>query len=351
MNIQTAIQTIVNKQDLTEVQMRAVMQQMMTGKATDAQIGGFLIGMRMKGESVAEITAAATVMRELAKPVHITKPFLVDIVGTGGDQAHTFNISTTSAFVLAAAGGCVAKHGSRSVSSKSGSADVLEAAGVNLTITPKQVEQCINKLGVGFMFAPKHHTAMKYALGPRKEMAVRTLFNLLGPLTNPANAPNQVIGVYADKWLEPFAEVLNNLGSEHVMIVHSEDGLDEISIGATTRIVELKRGHITTYQIHPKQFGITPQPIAKLVVTSVEESLHRLQGVLANQHGPARDIVMMNAGAAIYVAGLVENIADGMQLAAEVIENGKAKQKLIELINMTNGFKSHHSEPSEGSAG
>ncbi|HEU5338054.1 MAG TPA: anthranilate phosphoribosyltransferase, partial [Sulfuricaulis sp.] len=234
MDMPSAIRSVIERRNLSGDDMRAVMRLIMTGQATPAQIGGFLIGLRMKGETVEEIAAAAGVMRELATPVNVSGPHLVDTCGTGGDGASTFNISTASAFVVAAAGGKVAKHGNRSVSSKSGSADVLEAAGVNLELTPEQVARCVNEVGVGFMFAPKHHGAMKHAIGPRREMGVRTIFNLLGPLTNPAKAPHQVLGVFSKEWVEPLAEVLQRLGSEHVLVVHAEDGMDEISIGALT---------------------------------------------------------------------------------------------------------------------
>ncbi|MGD8526889.1 MAG: anthranilate phosphoribosyltransferase, partial [Thioalkalispiraceae bacterium] len=247
MDMQAAIKAVTEGKNLSVDEMTSVMRTIMTGEATPAQIGGFLIGLRMKGETVDEIAAAASVMRELATHVDVKAEHMVDTCGTGGDGASTFNISTTSAFVVAAAGGSVAKHGNRSVSSKSGSADVLEAAGVNLQLTPEQVAQCIEQVGVGFMFAPAHHSAMKHAIGPRKEMGVRTIFNVLGPLTNPAGAPNQVLGVYSEQWLEPLAKVLGKLGSQHVLVVHAEDGMDEISIGSPTRVAELKDGKVTTY--------------------------------------------------------------------------------------------------------
>ena len=246
MDIQNAIQTVINKTDLSQDEMRSVMQNIMTGECTDAQIAGLLVGLRSKGETVDEITAAAHVMRELASRVHINQEDLIDTCGTGGDGSNTFNISTTSAFVVAAAGGHVAKHGNRSVSSKSGSADVLEAAGVKLELIPEQIAQCIEKIGIGFMFAPVHHSAMKHAVAPRRELGVRTLFNVLGPLTNPAGAKRQVMGVFSRDWLVTLATVLQNLGSKQVMIVHSEDGLDEISISAPTCIAELKNGKIKT---------------------------------------------------------------------------------------------------------
>ena len=257
MDMPAAIRAVTERRDLKGDDMRVVMQTIMTGQATPAQIGGFLVGLRMKGETVEEIAAAAEVMRSLATPVPVNdKTHLVDTCGTGGDASHTFNISTTCAFVAAAAGAKVAKHGNRSVSSKSGSADVLEAAGVNLDLSPAQVAHCIEKTGLGFMFAPKHHGAMKHAIGPRREMGVRTIFNILGPMTNPAGAPNQVLGVFSMNLLEPLAQVLQKLGSRHVLVVHAEDGMDEISIGAVTQVAELKDGVVRRYSIQPEQFGL-----------------------------------------------------------------------------------------------
>jgi len=282
MNIQTALKKITENQSLNTEEMHSVMTEIMTGQATPAQIGGFLIGLRMKGETVEEITAAAKVMRELSTKVNIDSTSAVDLAGTGGDGSGTFNISTASIFVTAAAGGVVAKHGNRSISSKSGSADVLEAAGINLDISPEQVTDCINELGVGFIFAQKHHSAMKHAIGPRKEMAVRTLFNLLGPLTNPASAPNQLLGVFSKEWVRPLAEVLKQLGSNHVMVVHADDGLDEISIASSTNIAELKDGKITEYTIQPEDFGLQKSDLATLQVDSAEESLSLIQSVLNN---------------------------------------------------------------------
>ena len=258
MNLPQAIAAVIDHRDLNSRDMEEVMRLIMTGQATPAQIGGFLVGLRMKGETVEEIAAAARVMRELATHVHISGPHLVDTCGTGGDGASTFNISTASAIVTAAAGARVAKHGNRSISSSSGSADVLEAAGVRLDLDPEQVAACVDRVGVGFLFAPQHHSAMKYAIGPRREMRVRTLFNLLGPLTNPAGAPNQVLGVFSPLWVEPLARVLKQLGSEHVLVVHAEDGLDEISIAGPTRIAELKDGEITVYSISACRLGIWP---------------------------------------------------------------------------------------------
>ncbi|WJW76795.1 anthranilate phosphoribosyltransferase [Thiohalobacter sp. IOR34] len=335
MDMQAAIRALTERRDLSRDEMREVMQLIMTGQATPAQIGGFLIGMRMKGETVDELTAAAEVMRSLSTPVEVHGEHVVDIVGTGGDGSNTFNISTASCFVVAAAGGTVAKHGNRSVSSKSGSADLLEAAGVNLDLTPQQVAECIETLGVGFMFAPKHHSAMKHAIGPRREMGVRTLFNLLGPLTNPAAAPNQLLGVFSEQWVEPLAEVLKQLGSEHVLVVHAEDGMDEISIGAPTRVAELKDGRIQCYRIEPEQFGLQRADTAQLAVQSAAESLAIIQRVFAGEPGPARDIVLLNAGAAIYVAGLSAELAAGVERAAEVIDSGAAADKLRALAELS----------------
>jgi len=336
MDIQTAIKTVIFGQNLGKQDMTDVMQQIMTGECTPAQIGGFLVGLRMKGESVEEISAAATVMRELSTRVTVDAKYLVDTCGTGGDASGSFNISTASAIVAAAAGAKVAKHGNRSVSSKSGSADVLEAAGVNLEIDPQQVGACIEEVGVGFMFAQKHHSAMRHAIGPRKEMAVRTIFNVLGPLTNPAGAPNQVIGVFGGDLVEPLAHVLKQLGSRHVMVVHAEDGMDEISISTKTSVAELKDGEISSYSISPGDFGIEVADSSALRVDGVEQSLAMIQSVLANNAGPALDIVVMNAGAAIYVSGVASSLEEGMQKARTAIAEGKASTVLTNLVAKTN---------------
>lgn len=338
MDIKHALQTVLNKQDLSLMQMREVMQLIMSGAATDAQIGGFLIALLCKGESITEITAAAQVMRELATPVVITGEHIIDTCGTGGDGANTFNISTTCAFVAAAAGAQVAKHGNRSVSSKSGSADVLEAAGVNLNLTPEQVAKCVNTIGVGFLFAPKHHSAMKHTGHVRKEMGVRTLFNLLGPLSNPAAAPNQLIGIFSQLWLEPIAQVLKNLGSQHVLVVNAEDGLDEISIAAPTQIAELKQGILSTYSITPEQFGFTRGPLADLAVTDAQSSLTMMLEVLNNQAGTAKDIVLLNAGAAIYTANLTSSLQTGIDKARQMLESGMAMAKFNALIEFSQRY-------------
>lgn len=340
MDIQTAINEVISGHDLDRADMHDVMQAIMQGKATPAQIGGLLVGLRLKGESVDEITAAAEVMRELAEKVNVDKTHLVDTCGTGGDGANTFNISTTSAFVVAASGAKVAKHGNRSVSSKSGSADVLEAAGINLQLNAEQVASCIETVGIGFMFAPMHHSAMKHAIGPRRELGIRTLFNVLGPLTNPAGAPNQVIGVFSNDWLIPLAETLKQLGSNHVLIVHAQDGMDEISIAAKTNIAELKNGNIDHYHITPDDFDMKMQDVTQLAVNDVKESLNMMRSVLDNTDGAAKDIVCLNAGAAIYAAGITDSIRDGEDKAIEVIKSGAAKQKLEQLIKHSQSFKS-----------
>jgi anthranilate phosphoribosyltransferase len=339
MDIKQALNTVINQHDLTLAQMREVMQRIMSGQVSDAQLAGFLIALRCKGESVAEITAAAQVMRELATPVVVTGEHIIDTCGTGGDGTNTFNISTTCAFVVAAAGGKVAKHGNRSVSSKSGSADVLEAAGVNLNLTAEQVALCIAEIGVGFLFAPKYHGAMKYTSTVRKDMGVRTLFNLLGPLSNPAAAPNQLMGVYAEQWLEPIAQVLKNLGSHHVLVVCAEDGLDEISIAAPTQVAELKNNLLTSYRITPEQFGLTRGSLADLAVTDAQSSLEIVKAVLNNQAGTARDIVLLNAGAAIYAANLTDSLANGIDKARQVLANGTALEKFNALIALTRSFE------------
>jgi anthranilate phosphoribosyltransferase len=340
MDMKQAITQVVERHDLSGEAMTAVMRTIMTGGATPAQIGGFLVGLRMKGETVAEIAAAAAVMRELASGVDIgglTHP--VDIVGTGGDASGTFNVSTASIFVAAAAGCHVAKHGNRSVSSRSGSADVLEAAGVRLDLSPQQVAECVRTLGVGFMFAPGHHSAMRHAIGPRREMGLRTVFNVLGPLTNPAGVPNQLLGVFSADLLQPLAQVLQRLGSRHVLVVHARDGLDEISIGDTTEVAELKDGEVSRYSIRPEDYGITRQSLAGIQVDGPEHSLRLIRGVLEDEAGPARDIVMLNAGAAIYAAGRAGNLQQGMELADAAIRSGEARSKLDQLVALTQGFE------------
>ncbi len=334
--MQQAIKAVTEKQDLSADEMSTAMRLIMTGEATPAQVGGFLIGLRMKGETIDEIAAAAAVMRELASKVEVENNHLVDTCGTGGDASGSFNISTASAIVVAAAGGKVAKHGNRSISSKSGSADVLETAGVNLEISPQRVAECVNEIGVGFMFAPLHHSAMKHAIGPRREMAVRTIFNVLGPLTNPAGAPNQVLGVFSKDLVEPLAQVLKRLGSKHVLVVHAEDGMDEISIASPTYIAELNHGEVKTYTIQPEDFGISRADLEQIRATDSAHSLEIIKSVFNNTDGPAKDIVCLNAGAAIYAAGLTTSLAEGVKKAQQVIASGAAAEKLQQLITKTN---------------
>jgi len=335
MDMPTAIARVIDGKDLNQQEMTEVMKLIMTGEATPAQIGGFLVGLRIKGETVPEITSAATVMRELATPVSVDTDGLVDTCGTGGSGSNKFNVSTASAFVAAAVGVRVAKHGNRGASSKSGSADLLEASGANIMLEPAQVARCIDSVGVGFLFALSHHGAMKHAIGARKEMIVRTIFNLLGPLTNPAGAKRQLLGVYDKAWVRPIAEVLQSLGSEHVMVVHSDDGLDEISIAAPTAVAELKDGKITEYQIEPEQFGCTRQSIDSLRVENAEESLVLVKQALDGSNEAAMDFVVLNGGAAIYVSGKANSLENGIEMARDAIGSGLAMEKLKGFADFT----------------
>lgn len=340
MEIQQAIARVLERHDLNGEEMASVMRTIMTGGATPAQIGGFLVGLRMKGEAVSEIAAAATVMRELASGVDIGGlDHAVDIVGTGGDASGTFNVSTASMFVAAAAGCHVAKHGNRSVSSKSGSADALETAGLRLDISPEQVAQCVREAGVGFMFAPGHHSAMKHAIGPRREMGVRTIFNVLGPLTNPAGVPNMVMGVFSDELLETMAEVLRKLGARHVLVVYSADGLDEISVGDKTEVAELKDGSVRRFAIQPEDFGMQRKSLDAIQAEGPEQSVKIIHDVLDDVPGAARDIVVLNAGAAIYVAGLAATLKEGVQAADKAIASGEARKRLDRLVVLTQSFE------------
>jgi anthranilate phosphoribosyltransferase len=339
MDIQQAINTVIEGNHLNTEQMTTVMRAIMSGETTPAQVAGFLVALRMKGEVVEELTAAASVMRELSAKVNVATDNLVDTCGTGGDSKGTFNVSTTAAFVVAAAGARVAKHGNRSVSSKSGSADLLETAGVNLQLTPDQVAKCIEEIGIGFLFAPAHHSAMKYAIGPRKELGVRTMFNILGPLTNPANAPHQVLGVFSEKWVESLAYVLQSLGSKHVLVVHADDGLDEISIAGNTQIAELKEGAVSRYSISPQQFGIEEGKLVDIVAKDSTESLQIVNSVFENKVGAALDIVKLNAGAALYASDKAATLEEGVSLAVDAIASGEAKNKFQQYIEFTNSFK------------
>ena len=336
MDIQSAIGAVIEQRDLDGAQMTGVMHAIMTGECTSAQVGGFLVGLRMKGETVEEIAAAAAVMRRLATPVEVDKSRLVDTCGTGGDTRGTFNISTASALVAAGAGVRVAKHGNRSVSGRSGSADVLEAAGVRLDLAPERIARCIEEAGVGFLFAPAHHGAMKHAIGPRREMAVRTIFNVLGPLTNPAGALRQVIGVFARELVEPLARVLGELGSEHVMVVHSEDGLDELSLGAPTQVAELRDGTVRSFMLDAGEFGFAAAPVESIAVDSPAASLDVIRSVLAGGSGAAADITVLNAAAAIYVSGIASSLEDGVDRARGSIGSGRASNALDRLVAISN---------------
>lgn len=336
MNIQMAIAQLIERQDLSRADMQAVMQQIMTGECTDAQIGGLLVALRMKGETIDEITAAAEVMSALASHVSVGADNLIDIVGTGGDGTSTFNVSTAASFVAAGAGCAVAKHGNRSVSSKSGSADLLEQAGANLNLESAQVAKIIESVGVGFMFAPMHHSAMRFAIGARKEMAVRTIFNVLGPLTNPAKVTRQVVGVFAPELTPTLANVLKHLGSKHAMVVHSDDGMDEISISAPSTISELHNGEVKTYKVAPEDFGLRTANINDLVVEDSAASLKLIDGIMQGDMSAARDIVVLNAGAGVYVSGLAKSLAAGVKMAQDSIDSGSAKAAMANYIEATN---------------
>jgi anthranilate phosphoribosyltransferase len=339
MEIKKALARIADRQDLSLEEMQDVMGEIMTGAATDAQIGAFLMGLRMKGESLDEIAGAVLVMRRLASAVDVTAGHLVDIVGTGGDGANLFNVSTAASFVVAAAGGHVAKHGNRSVSSSSGSADVLEAAGVSLDLQPAQVASCVDKIGVGFMFAPAHHSAMRYAIGPRREMGLRTIFNILGPMTNPAGVRRLLIGVYGLALCRPVADVLMQLGAERVLVVHSADGLDEISAAAATHVVEGGPDGIVEYDVTPEQFGMPQTSLDGLEVGSALESLELIRAALSGAPGDraerARRVVALNAGAALYVAGLEATVADGVTAALRLLQSGKPWLTVEALADFT----------------
>ena len=343
MHIKDALSRIAGQLDLSTEEMKAVMRQIMTGQCTDAQIGAFLMGMRMKSETIDEIVGAVQVMRELAAPVSFDTERLVDPCGTGGDGMNIFNVSTAAAFVVAAAGGKVAKHGNRAVSGKSGSADLLEAAGVFLDLTPEQVARSVDAVGVGFMFAPAHHGAMKYAAGPRRELGLRTLFNILGPMSNPAGVRHQVLGVFSRELCRPMAEVLNRLGSKHVLVVHAQDGLDEISLAAPTFVAELKDGEVTEYRVQPEDFGIKSQSLIGLNVEDAQGSLALIRDALGRRKGEngqkAADMIVLNAGAALYAADIADSLKQGVELAHDALHTGLAREKLEELVSFTAVFK------------
>ncbi len=333
MTPQDALKRLIEHREIFHEEMLSLMRQIMRGEVSPVMIGAILIGLRVKKETIGEIAAAAQVMREFATRVEVRDTtHLVDTCGTGGDAAHTFNISTAAAFVAAAAGAKVAKHGGRSVSSKSGSADVLEALGVNINLPPEQVARAIDEVGLGFMFAPNYHAAMKHAAPVRRELGVRTLFNILGPLTNPAGAPNQVMGVFHPDLTGIQAHVLQRLGSRRALIVHGREGLDELSISGETLVAELRDGEVREYVVSPEQFGLPTHDLRTLQVESVEESRDRVLKALDNQPGPERDIVALNAGAAIYAAGLTDSLADGVDRAREVMATGEPRRRLDALI-------------------
>ena len=344
MDIKTALGRVVSQLDLTTEEMRDVMRQIMTGQCTEAQIGAFLMGMRMKSETIDEIVGAVAAMRELAGRVELASlDRVVDIVGTGGDGANIFNVSTASALVAAAAGCTVAKHGNRAVSGKSGSADLLEAAGVYLNLTPVQAARCIDSIGIGFMFAQAHHGAMKFAAGPRRDLALRTLFNMLGPLTNPAGVVHQVVGVFTPALCRPLAQVLMRLGSKHVLVVHSRDGLDEFSLAAPTTVAELKNGEVTEYTVEPEDLGLHSQSLHGLTVDSPQASLQLIRDALGRRQTEngrkAAEMIILNAGAALYAADHASTLKQGVELASDALHTGLAREKLEELGAFTAVFK------------
>ena len=335
MTIQESIASLIAGKDLSEEAMQSSMQKIMTGLATDAQIGAFLAALAAKGESSTEVIGATKVMRELANKVECKKTDLTDIVGTGGDNAKIFNVSTASAFIAAAAGVTIAKHGNRSITSSSGSADVLEAAGINLELSAAEVGRCVDEVGIGFMFAVNHHSAMKHAIGPRKELAVRTIFNILGPLTNPAFANHGLVGVFAEVWLDVFAEVLREVGGKHFLCVHSKDGLDELSIANSSYVCELNHGEISRYLLSPEDVGLATANLDDLRVNSAEESLAMIKAAFNGTNKAASDMLALNAGAAIYAADLCESIVAGVDMAQDAMASGLALQKMKDLADFT----------------
>jgi anthranilate phosphoribosyltransferase len=334
--IQDAISKLIEKKDLTMQEAETVMNEIMSGGATDAQIAGFLIALRLKGETIDEITACAKVMRQKASRI---KPknhdALIDVVGTGGDKSGTFNISTVAAFVTVGAGIPVAKHGNKGVSSKSGSADVLAALGININLEPKQVEECISEVGIGYMFAPKFHSAMKYAIGPRRELGVRTIFNILGPLTNPAEAPFELMGVFDEELVEPLAEVLGKLGCKRALVIHG-NGLDEFTLEGETKVAEYQNGHVETYMVKPTDFGIKLAGLSEIQGGTPQDNAKITLDILNGKKGPKREVVVLNAGAAIYTQGRAESIQEGIDLAQDSIDSKKALEKLNNLKDWTN---------------
>ena len=338
MDIQSAISQVSARRNLTREDMSEIILEILEGKVTDAQIGAFLIALSMKGETVDEVLGAVGVMRHLSTKVEIDEPNLIDTCGTGGTGIGIFNVSTTSALVASSCGAKIAKHGNRSATRKSGSADLLEQAGVSLSLTPEQVASCIQEIGLGFMFAQAHHSAMRHVVGPRKEIGQKSIFNVLGPLTNPASAKRQVLGVYDKKWMTPIAEVLDELGSEHLLIVHSRDGLDEISLASPTYMTEMKDGKISEYEVSPEDFNFETDTLEGLQVNSPQESLDLAKLALQGEHKKASSMICMTAGAALYVSGIANSVESGVELAKRSVESGEGLKKLNQLVEFTSQF-------------
>ena len=338
MDIQSAISQVSARRNLTREDMSEIILEILEGKVTDAQIGAFLIALSMKGETVDEVLGAVGVMRDLSTKVEIDEPNLIDTCGTGGTGIGIFNVSTTSALVASSCGAKIAKHGNRSATRKSGSADLLEQAGVSLSLTPEQVASCIKEIGLGFMFAQAHHSAMRHVVGPRKEIGQKSIFNVLGPLTNPASAKRQVLGVYDKKWMTPIAEVLDELGSEHLLIVHSRDGLDEISLASPTYMTEMKDGKISEYEVSPEDFNFETDTLEGLQVNSPQESLDLAKLALQGEHKKASSMICMTAGAALYVSDIANSLESGVELAKRSVESGEGLKKLNQLVEFTSQF-------------
>ena len=338
MDIQSAISQVSARRNLTREDMSEIILEILEGKVTDAQIGAFLIALSMKGETVDEVLGAVGVMRDLSTKVEIDEPNLIDTCGTGGTGIGIFNVSTTSALVASSCGAKIAKHGNRSATRKSGSADLLEQAGVSLSLTPEQVASCIQEIGLGFMFAQAHHSAMRHVVGPRKEIGQKSIFNVLGPLTNPASAKRQVLGVYDKKWMTPIAEVLDELGSEHLLIVHSRDGLDEISLASPTYVTEMRDGKISEYEVSPEDFNFETDTLEGLQVNSPQESLELAKLALQGEHKKASSMICMTAGAALYVSDIANSLESGVELAKRSVESGEGLKKLNQLVEFTSQF-------------
>lgn len=336
MDLRSALTRLVGRESLSDVEMEDVMREIMEGAATPAQVGALLTALRMKGETVDEIAGAVRAMRAFAAPLHPRAAVIVDTCGTGGDLRGTFNISTVAAFIAAGAGLTVAKHGNRAMSGTVGGADVLEALGVKIDLAPERVTACVDEVGIGFLFAPVFHPAMRHAAGPRRELGFRTIFNLLGPLSNPAGARHQLVGVFATEWVEPLARALGRLGCQHALVVHGDDGLDEISLAAPTEISEWKEGSLHAYRVTPEDFGFTRCRDAELEGGNRETAASIIRGIVAGATGPRADIAILNAAAAIYVGGSAPSIAAGIDLARDAIRSGRARQKLTQLIEFTN---------------